>query len=222
MIMKCVAIIPAAGIGTRFGGTLPKQFSEYESIPILIHTLKLFERIDEVSSVIVAITPSWEDYTNEMIGVHGLNKVNKIIAGGKERQDSVFNTLNTIQPNEYDIVIIHDAVRPFASSELVRKIIRTAHEFGAVIPALKPKETIKQIDENGMVQKTLDRSVLCAVQTPQGFKTGIIISAYKKAMEVHYYATDDAALVEYAGYPVKVIDGEESNIKITTQLDIQF
>ena len=222
MIMKCIAIIPAAGIGTRFGGSMPKQFSEYESIPILIHTLKLFERINEVSSVIVAITPSWEDYTNEMISIHSLNKVNKIIAGGKERQDSVSNALDNIDKDEYDIILIHDAVRPFVSPELVRKIILTTNEYGAVVPALKPKETIKQIDENGMVLKTLDRSVLCAVQTPQGFKTDIINSAYKKAMKENYYATDDAALVEYAGYPVKVIDGEETNIKITTQFDIQF
>ncbi|MCL5991497.1 MAG: 2-C-methyl-D-erythritol 4-phosphate cytidylyltransferase [Bacteroidetes bacterium] len=220
--MKCAAIIPAAGIGTRFGGSMPKQFSEYESIPILIHTLKLFERINEVTSVIVAITPSWEDYTNEMISIHGLNKVNKIIAGGMERQDSVFNALITLGTNVYDIILIHDAVRPFVSPELVRKIILLSNEFGAVIPALKPKETIKQIDENGMVQKTLDRSVLCAVQTPQGFKKGIIFSAYKKAMEENFYATDDAALVEFAGFPVKVIDGEETNIKITTQFDIQF
>lgn len=222
MIMKCVAIIPAAGIGTRFGGSMPKQFSEYESIPILIHTLKLFERINEVSSVIVAITPSWEEYTNEMVIVHGLKKVNKIIAGGLERQDSVSNALNTIEPNKYDIVLIHDAVRPFVSPELVKKIIITTKEYGAVVPALKPKETIKQIDENGMVIKTLDRNVLCAVQTPQGFKFDIINSAYKKAFENNYYGTDDAALVEYAGYLVKVIDGEETNIKITTQFDIQF
>ncbi len=220
--MKCAAIIPAAGIGTRFGGSMPKQFSEYESIPILIHTLKLFERIGEVTSVIVAITPSWEEYTNEMIVVHGLSKVNKIVAGGKERQDSVSNALNYIAPNEYDVILIHDAVRPFASPELVRKIIMTASETGAAIPALKPKETIKQIDEKGMVVKTLDRSVLCAVQTPQGFTTDIILLSYKKAMKDNFYATDDAAIAEYAGFPVQVIDGEETNIKITTQFDIHF
>ena len=220
--MKCAAIIPAAGIGTRFGGSMPKQFSEYESIPILIHTLKLFERIGEVTSVIVAITPSWEEYTNEMIVVHGLSKVNKIVAGGKEKQDSVSNALNYIAPNEYDVILIHDAVRPFASPELVRKIIMTASETGAAIPALKPKETIKQIDEKGMVVKTLDRSVLCAVQTPQGFTTDIILLSYKKAMKDNFYATDDAAIAEYAGFPVQVIDGEETNIKITTQFDIHF
>ncbi|MBI5326134.1 MAG: 2-C-methyl-D-erythritol 4-phosphate cytidylyltransferase [Ignavibacteriae bacterium] len=220
--MRCTAIIPAAGIGTRFGGSLPKQFSEYESIPILIHTLKLFERIPEVNSVILAITPSWEEYTREMITVHGLEKVQKIIPGGKERQDSVFNSLNIIEPNEFDVIIIHDAVRPFVSSELVRKIINTAGETGAVIPALKPKETIKQFDDKGFIIKTLDRTVLCAVQTPQGFKSDVIISSYKKAMKENFYATDDAALVEYSGFPVKVIDGEETNIKITTQFDIHF
>lgn len=221
-MMKCVVIIPAAGIGTRFGGQLPKQFSDYDSIPILIHTLKLFERVDEVANVIVAITPSWEDYTKDMISIHSLLKVNKIIEGGKERQDSVFNALNSLNTNEYDIVIIHDAVRPFASSELVRKIINTAGEYGAVVPALTPKETIKQIDDKGMVQRTLDRNTLCAVQTPQGFRSEIINSAYKKAIDNNFYATDDAALVEYAGFPVKVIEGEETNIKITTKFDIQF
>jgi 2-C-methyl-D-erythritol 4-phosphate cytidylyltransferase len=188
----------------------------------LIHTLKLFERIDEVSNVIVAITPSWEDYARDMISLHGLQKISRILQGGKERQDSVQNALHTFAPDEFDTVIIHDAVRPFASHELVRKIIVKAGEFGAVIPALNPKETIKQIDENGMVVKTLDRSILCAVQTPQGFQTNIILTAYKKAFDNNYYATDDAALVEYAGYPVKVIDGEETNIKITTRFDIQF
>ena len=113
-------------------------------------------------------------------------------------------------------------MRPFASPQLVRKIIRNADEYGAAIPALKQKETIKQIDENGMVLKTLDRSMLCAVQTPQGFKADIIISSYKKAISDNFYGTDDAVLVENAGYPIKVIDGEETNIKITTQFDIQF
>jgi 2-C-methyl-D-erythritol 4-phosphate cytidylyltransferase len=220
--MKCVTIIPAAGIGTRFGGNVPKQFSEYDSIPILIHTLKLFERINEVSSVIVAITPSWEDYAKDMIAIHGIQKIYKIIEGGKERQDSVLNALNSFSPEEFDVVIIHDAVRPFASSELVRNIIHDANEYGAVIPALKPKETIKQIDGNGMVIKTMNRDILCAAQTPQGFKTDIILSSYRKAYNDKFYGTDDAVLVEHAGYPVKVIDGEETNIKITTQFDIQF
>ena len=118
--------------------------------------------------------------------------------------------------------MIHDAVRPFFSVELVNKIISTAAEFGVAIPALTPNDTIKEIDTNGFVLRTHNRKKLCCIQTPQGFKPEIIVPAYDKAKTDCYYGTDDAALAEYAGFPVKVIEGEESNIKITTPHDIDL
>jgi 2-C-methyl-D-erythritol 4-phosphate cytidylyltransferase len=220
--MKCAAIIPAAGLGSRYGSSIPKQFKEYESIPVLIHTLRLFEKIPDIFSIVVPINPAWEEYAGEMFSVHSLMINPKIVHGGEERQDSIYNALKAIEPNDYDIILIHDAVRPFFTVELVNKIISAAAEFGAAIPVLPPRDTIKEIDNDGFVSKTFDRTKLCCVQTPQGFKPEIIVSSYEKARTDGFYGTDDAALVEYAGFPVRVIEGEESNIKITTPYDIDL
>jgi 2-C-methyl-D-erythritol 4-phosphate cytidylyltransferase len=132
------------------------------------------------------------------------------------------NALNSPEIKNSEIVLVHDAVRPFASSELVSNIIKAVKKYNAAIPATMPKETIKQKDNNDCVRLTYARSLLASVQTPQGFNKNILIDAYKKAKKDNFYGTDDASLVEHSGNKVKIIQGEETNIKITTPLDLEI
>lgn len=220
--MKCSVIIPAGGAGKRFGSNVPKQFVELSGVPIIIHTLNVFKEIEEIDSIIVAVHSEWYTYTKEMTEKFKVEKIAEIVIGGKTRQDSVSNALHSKHLSDTDIILVHDAVRPFASANLVKKIIDTTDEFGAAIPATAPRETIKERSANGIVIKTLERTKLCSVQTPQGFWQDIIQTAYTKANAAGYIATDDASLVEFLGYKVKVIDGEDNNFKITTPLDLNI
>jgi 2-C-methyl-D-erythritol 4-phosphate cytidylyltransferase len=220
--MNCVVIIPAAGLGKRFNLPLPKQFTDIDGMPILIHTIKIFDTLPSISSIIIAANQEWIDFTQSLITKYNVMKPSQIIKGGKIRQDSVNNALKSKLIKSADIVLVHDAVRPFTSQNLVNSIINTAIEYGAAIPALIPRDTIKLVNKKGFVVRTLDRSKLCSVQTPQGFRQEIILESYKYAYENRIYSTDDASLIEKVGYTVKTIPGEETNIKITTQNDLKI
>ncbi len=220
--MKCVVIIPAGGVGKRFGSDLPKQFIEIDSVPVIIHTLRIFEEINDVEAVILSVHSEWFTYTKELIQKYNITKVAEIVIGGLERQDSVNHALRTKSVEEAEIVLVHDAVRPFVTRELVQKVIDTAEEVGAVIPAVRPNETIKEVTHKNMVVKTIDRSKLYLAQTPQGFWQDIIMNAYTQAANASFMGTDSASLVEFIGYKVTVIDGEDTNIKITNQLDLKI
>lgn len=220
--MDCSVIIPAAGTGQRLGSKIPKQYIELNDVPIIIHTLKIFDRIPEVSSIVIAINPEWRDFLEQRIFRYQIGKISAIVDGGFKRQDSIWNALTNSNARHSDIVLIHDAVRPLTSTQLVRNIIEASEEYGAVVPAIKPKDTIKEINSKGGVKQTFDRNKLCSVQTPQGFWKDILIKSYEKAMDSEIEFTDDASLVELAGYQVQVIDGEETNIKITSPLDLKI
>jgi 2-C-methyl-D-erythritol 4-phosphate cytidylyltransferase len=148
-----------------------------------------------------------------------LKKIIAVIAGGKLRQDSVWNGLQALPPDT-DIVLVHDGARPFAEPALISSLIRSLKNLDGVVPALAPKDTIKEVDKDGIICQTLDRGSLMAVQTPQVFHYEVICKAYEMAMRAGYYATDDAALVEAAGGRVKCVPGSPRNIKITTREDI--
>ncbi|MGE5480213.1 MAG: 2-C-methyl-D-erythritol 4-phosphate cytidylyltransferase [Chloroflexota bacterium] len=220
--MKTSVIVPAGGIGQRFAGNVPKQFIEIGGAPVIIHTLRIFEEIEEVESIVVPVHSEWFSHTKELLKQYGIKKVKEVIVGGKERQDSVGNALTTKAIAESELVLVHDAVRPFVSTELVRKIMETAEEEGAAIPAVAPRDTVKEINSKGIVIKTLDRSKLSLVQTPQGYWTDIIKTAYTKASEASYFGTDSSELVEFIGYKVTAVEGEDSNIKITTPFDLKI
>ncbi len=220
--MKCCTIIPAGGIGKRFGSDIPKQFAEINSIPVLIHTLRIFEDIDDVEAIVLSVHNEWFTYTKELLKKYDIKKVAEIVIGGVQRQDSVRHALKTKTVESAEIVLVHDAVRPFVSKKLVQSIIDTAEEAGAVIPAVMPKETIKERSHKGMVVKTIDRSKLCLVQTPQGYWQDIIQNAYTQAAKVNFSGTDSASLVEFIGYKITIIDGEDTNIKITDPLDLKI
>ncbi len=209
-------LIPAGGTGNRFGAEIPKQFTEISGIPIIIHTLKQFWICD---NIIIASHPEWIDHLKTLIYEHSIPNVKAVVEGGRTRQESVYHALSHDAVQESEVVLVHDAVRPFASKELIQKIMLNAIEYGAAIPGLTPKDTIKQVTSENIIDKTIDRNTLQMVQTPQGFRYSIIKAAFDNALSQKFEGTDSASLVELLGKPVKVIDGEETNIKITTPLD---
>ncbi len=217
--MKTIAIIPSAGVGKRYGAEIPKQYTELAGIPVIIHTLKNFEKCDEIDEVILSINHDWREFLKESFKKFGITKVVELVEGGAERQDSIFNAFKTEAFKNAEIVLVHDAVRPFANSELLKNVIAAAREFGAAVPALTPKETIKEINKENLILKTHERKFLKSVQTPQGFKKEILLKSYERALAENFIGTDDASVVEFAGIPVKIIDGIEENIKLTTPMD---
>lgn len=219
--MNCSVIIPAGGIGKRFGSTMPKQFIEMNGIPILIHTIRIFDKIDDVESIVIPVHNEWFTFTKEIIAKYECHKVKEVVIGGLERQDSVFNGIHTKSVQESEIVLVHDAVRPFASPLLVQNLINAAEDYGAAIPIIIPKDTIKEKNNKGIVVRTLDKNKHCLVQTPQAFWYDIISKAYTEATKASFQGTDEASLVEFIGYKVSVVEGEETNIKITSPFDLK-
>jgi len=220
--MQTSVIIPAAGLGKRIGSEKPKQYFEINGVPILIKTIKIFDEIDSVESIVIPVHSEWFSYTKELIEKFDCKKVKEITIGGTERQDSVFAGLHLKPVQESEIVLIHDAVRPFATPKLIQDLINAAEDYGAAIPAIQPKDTVKEKSNKGFVAKTLDREKLIMIQTPQAFWTNVAINAYEKAQVAGYRGTDSSALVEFVGYKVYIVEGEETNFKITTPTDLEY
>lgn len=217
-----VAIIPAGGTGKRMKQSFPKQYTMLEGMPVLAHTIITFQHSSVVDSIFLVVPADDLDFVgHQIVQKYAFSKVKKILEGGKERQDSVRNGIEAVT-DDYEIVIIHDGVRPLCTENLVKASVKQAKEEGAVSLGVPVKDTIKSIDEYGRVMKTIDRDSLWLTQTPQAFRREIIKKAYKKAYEENYYGTDDACLVERIGVTVKMIQGSYQNIKITTQEDLLF
>ncbi|HRS01210.1 MAG TPA: 2-C-methyl-D-erythritol 4-phosphate cytidylyltransferase [Bacteroidota bacterium] len=220
--MNVCVIIPAGGKGERFGSETPKQFIDLKGKPVIVHTIENFNEIDDVKSIVIAVHSEWFTFTKELVQSYKLEKVKDIVVGGKERQDSIYNALHSKATLDADIVLIHDSVRPFISQQSIKKVITAADDFGAVILGTTPKDPVKEIDYKGEVIRTLQRGKLSISQTPQAFWRDIIMNSYEKAREVNYVGADSSQLVEFAGYKVSVIEGEDTNIKITTPLDLKI
>lgn len=215
---KTVAIVAAAGYGKRLGKTIPKQFVEIHGKPILIYTLEKFDRCQEVEEVILVVQTDQIDKAKHTVDLWHIQKVKKIVEGGDERQHSVWNGMNELA-DDVEIVIVHDAVRPLVSVEKITEVIQTAKREGAAILAVPVKNTIKRVNK-GWVKETLRRDSLWSIQTPQAFRAGWIKEAYQKAFQNHITATDDAALLERLEYSIKIVKGEDRNIKITSPMDL--
>ena len=218
--MATTLIIPAAGTGSRFGGMVPKQFVLIQNQPIIIRTLKAFEHIKEIDNIIISLNKDWLTHCKDLVRSFNIKSKVEFVAGGDERQDSVFYALQKTQMLRSDIILIHDAVRPYPSKNLIERVIEETKKFDAVIPGIIPKDTIKSVDEEEFVKETINRNFLRSIQTPQGFKKELLIQSYQKAMDDNFYSTDDSALVEHSGHKVKIIEGEITNIKITTTEDL--
>jgi len=217
--MKVKALIAAGGRGERIGDILPKQFMEIKKKPVLAYTVEKFEKCELIDEIILVVPEDYMSFCSyNIVDVCDFKKVKRILSGGKERQDSVYKGLLALS-KDTDIVLIHDGVRPFISTEKIGKSIEMCKKEKAVILALPVNDTVKRVDE-GYVVTTLDRDKLWIAQTPQTFEYKLILEAYKKAMEDGFTGTDDSSLVERLGFKVRVLEGESQNIKITTQEDL--
>ena len=211
------AVIVAAGRGLRAGGNLPKQYRELAGEPVIRSSLSLFAWHGQIGAVQAVIHP--DDRGSYDAAAKGLRLLPPV-SGGASRQASVRAGLEALSARAPDIVLIHDAARPFCSTELVSRAIVACGETGAAIPALEVTDTIKRVDAGGHVAGTIDRAQLRAVQTPQAFKFAALLEAHQRAAkEGRDDFTDDAALAEWAGIKVATFTGESGNVKITTDED---
>jgi 2-C-methyl-D-erythritol 4-phosphate cytidylyltransferase/2-C-methyl-D-erythritol 2,4-cyclodiphosphate synthase len=216
---RVVAIIVAGGDGRRMGGDLPKQFLPLGGRPLLDRTLSAIVASARVDGIVLVLPPTFPEEGKK--SYRSVEKVLAVVDGGEQRQDSVRNALTAV-PEEAEIILVHDAVRPFVSQELLERCVEIARERGAVVPVVHVRDTVKQWEREEGTLRTRDRSELMLAQTPQGFRAGILRDAYKKAKEEGMQGTDDASLVEGAGYPVIPMPGEEANIKITIPEDLRM
>ena len=219
--MVTSVIIPAAGAGERMGAAVSKQFLLLQGKPIIIHTLERFQRCAAVDEIIVAVQASSRQHLESLLGEFHLSKTTKIVEGGKRRQDSVSNALSQLNP-QAEVVIVHDAVRPFIQQKMILESIEKAITYSAAVVAVRVKDTIKVGTDKGRFERTLDRSVLWSAQTPQTFRKQVLIDAYEKASREKIDATDDASLVELLNISPAIVEGSFDNIKITTPDDLDF
>jgi len=197
---------------------LPKQFLEILCKPILLWAVERIWACPKVTEMVVVVPEKHRLRAEEIFSGREV----KIVAGGLERQDSVYAGLRASSAKA-ELVLIHDGVRPFPSRQLIERVIAGAENFGAAIPGLPVKETIKEIEQkSGRVIGTVDRSRLYSIQTPQVFRRELIIEAHERAQNLGFYATDDAGLIEWMGGDVVMVSGEETNLKITTALDLRL
>lgn len=218
--MKTVAIIPAGGSGKRLGAPVAKQYLLLNSLPVLVHTVRVFQKADVISDVVLVVPPDdIEPVRKQVVEKYGLTKVSAVVAGGHERQDSVMNGLRAVAA-ACDVVIVHDGVRPLVTEAMIVQVAAAAAEGGAASIGVPVKDTIKETTDENMVRGTIPRRNLWQTQTPQAFQYDLLCRAYEAAVSDHYYGTDDASLVERLGAQVRMITGSYENIKITTQEDL--
>ncbi|MGZ4162799.1 MAG: 2-C-methyl-D-erythritol 4-phosphate cytidylyltransferase [Tumebacillaceae bacterium] len=216
--MQTEVIVVAAGSGSRMGADIKKQYLPLAGLPILVRTLQTLANCPRVARIVLVVAPDDIAYVSELVDTHQLRKIGAVVACGRERQESVYHGLQALLP-ETTVVAVHDAARPLVTVEEVEAVIETAEESGAATLGVQVKDTIKRV-VHGTVQETLDRSELWAVHTPQAFRRDWLEEAHRKSIEQGGLGTDDASLVEWAGYPVVMVAGRYTNLKITTPEDL--
>jgi len=214
-----IAIIAAAGTGTRMASDRPKQFLLLAGTPIIFHTLKVFEQCESIHEVILVLPAEESAGFVSAAGKYGLRKVARVIPGGATRADSVKRGLMAIRPATAEIVAVHDGVRPFVTVEEIDAVVAAAQTVGAAILVAPVTDTIKQVEDHRVV-KTLDRGGLRRALTPQCFRYDVLRQAYQAADVTDPAVTDESVLVEQLGIPVSFVEGNSRNIKITTVEDL--
>ena len=214
-----VAIIAAAGQGTRMAGKRPKQFLELAGTPILIHTLKAFERCDVIQEIIVVLAAEETDGFLALAKEHGLRKIAAVVAGGRSRAESVLHGLRAVDSATAEIIAVHDGVRPFVTTEEISRTVAAAQLEGAAILVSTPVDTIKEVSA-GAVTGTLDRSTIRNALTPQCFHYKLLVRAYEQVDVSDPELTDESSLVERLGARIAIVEGSARNIKITRVEDL--
>jgi 2-C-methyl-D-erythritol 4-phosphate cytidylyltransferase len=238
--MKVIVIIPAAGLGTRMApvpsamdakgkkAQPSKQFTELAGTPILIHTLRRFAAVDEVAEVWVALRENEMDGFRERLRTEAkdvLKKKVELVTGGEHRQQSVEHALNEIKAQPNDIVLVHDAVRPLVTTEIIKEVIEAAKKYGAAIAGVPAIDTVKQVErtaEGAIIKATIPRAGVVLAQTPQGFRYSVLKKVFDEATADGFMGTDEASLAERAGHEVAVVMGSPKNLKITTPGDLEL
>lgn len=218
---KVTLILAAAGVGKRMGLGYPKQFLEHKGRPLFILPLEIAQKNSIIDDIIVVTNGENVSLVQEYCKKYEITKVKHVVAGGKERQNSIYNALKYDENS--DIILVQDGVRPFLKDRYIEECCRVVAEekVGAVV-GVQVKDTIKIVDENFEVKSTPRRADLIAVHTPQAFSGKVLKEAYKRAEQENFLGTDDSSLVERIGEKVKIILGDYDNIKITTQEDLKF
>ena len=215
---RCAALVAAAGSSTRMGG-INKLLQPLDGVPVLVRSLQALQRAERVDEIVVAARE--EDFLSisELCRTYGITKCTKVVRGGESRTHSVL--LAALEAGEEtELLAVHDGARPLVTPGLIDEVVARAARCGAAAPAVPVKDTIKVASRDGTVERTLDRSVLAAVQTPQVFQASLLKAALQAVLEKEIPVTDDCAAVERLGKVVYLVEGEESNIKITTPTDL--
>lgn len=221
--MPTHVILGAGGSGTRMKSTMNKSFMLLHGKPIIVYSLQLFQEMDEVSEITVTIHKDWMKQLIEIINRYRITKVKEIVEGGKERQDSIRNAMETIvrkNPAAEDIILVHNAANPLLTKQTIHECIRAAQLHRASVAAYRVKDTIRRVGDDGKSLETLQRSELWGMQTPQCIELGLFWQAHEKAKKENFMGTDDVQLVERLGVFPVVVDCGYENIKITTPEDI--
>lgn len=202
------------------GGQVPKQFLTLGGLPILVHSLRALEASPCVDAIILAVPEADREFClREIVAPYGFKKVTKVVAGGAQRQDSVRHGLAAVD-EEAEVVLVHDAVRPFVTLDMVQRVVEAAAKHGAAVVAIPMRDTVKQVGADGLIEKTVERGQLWLAQTPQAFRLARFQEAHRKADIDGFHGTDDVQLVERLGYSVAVVEGSGENIKITRPEDL--
>ncbi|HEV2425271.1 MAG TPA: 2-C-methyl-D-erythritol 4-phosphate cytidylyltransferase [Terriglobia bacterium] len=216
--MSVLAIIPAAGTGVRMGSGTPKQFLSLEGVPIFIHTLRKFARSPVIDSIDLGVRPEDMERVHQDLAREALTKPVAVLAGGASRQETVERALAAAPPST-EIVVVHDAVRPFVSLDLISRVVEAARRGGAAIPGVPSIDTVKQV-ELQMILGTIPRERIVLAQTPQAFRYPLLRDAFANARQEGFMGTDESSLVERLGVNVTALMGSDRNIKITKLSDL--
>lgn len=214
-------VVVAAGRGSRMGTKESKQYLPLRGKPIIVHTLELFESMDEIADIALVVGADDVERCSQLVQEHSLGKVTAVVSGGGERQQSVYAGIKALSP-AIEWVMVHDGVRPLVTPDAIRACCTTAEQVGAAVLGVPVKDTIKQVDEAGLIVATPDRRSLWAIQTPQAFRRELLVGAHERAEDEQFLGTDDAMVVERTGAPVAIAEGEYTNIKITTPDDLPW
>lgn len=222
--MRAGVILAAAGMGQRMNTRLPKAFIKLDKYPLFIYSIKLFEEIKSIESVVLVVSKGYLKKCNDIIKKYKFKKVVDVIQGGITRQQSIYNGIKYYETNNIldnnDIVLAHDAARPLVKKKLVEELILCAKEFNAAIPAVPATDTVKEMNSKEFINRTIDRNSLWFAQTPQVFKFEILKKAYYNVIDEAVSITDDAMACEIMGIKPKIVHGDFGNIKITMPEDI--
>ena len=213
----CGAVIVAAGNASRMGG-IDKMMAQLQGEPVIVHTVRAFQKCDAIKEIVIVARPELIVPINDLC--HDFSKVRAVVAGGNSREESVHLGLNALS-KKTKLAAVQDGARPLVTWQLIDRVVRAANTYGAAVPVVAVKDTVKVV-AGGLVKATPDRSALRAVQTPQVFDFDLLRGALKQAKEHKWRITDDCAAVERMGMEVRVVEGDERNIKITTPMDLKI